>query len=257
MGTSAPPRGYLARVTPFQRTAAIFDVDDSLVDGNVGTIFTWYLFSQRILRQDVRAKLPRALYDFARRRLGEGDMVALASQAHVGLSVEALERHARDCFERDLRKRITAEGLRTVRRHLLAGHLVVVASGSPQVVVDEIGLFLRSHLALGTQTLLRGGVTTDELLLPVTFESGKRARVVAACEAYGIDLDRSYLYSDSVADTPLFERVGHPVVVNPKSAFRLEAARRGWEIQTWKGRWEAAGAEADEFPIEEWGSWES
>jgi len=26
---------------PFQRIAAVFDIDDSLLDGNAGTIFTW------------------------------------------------------------------------------------------------------------------------------------------------------------------------------------------------------------------------
>ncbi len=256
--TQAAPRGYSPGVTPFQRTAAIFDVDDSLVDGNVGTIFTWYLLSQRLLRQDVRAKLPKALYDYARRRLTEGDMVALASKAHVGLALDTLEGHARDCFERHVRKRITAEGMKTMRRHLLAGHLVVLASGSPQVMVDEVGLFLRSHVALGTRAIIRDGVMTDELLLPLTFEAGKRDRVREACEAYGIDLTRSFLYSDSVADTPLFEAVGTPVVVNPKSAFRAEAVRRGWEVQSWRERWEPAkGAPPDEFPVEEWISWES
>ena len=251
-------QGYPPGVTPFQRTAAIFDVDDSLVDGNVGTIFTWYLFSQRLLRPDVRAKLPKALYDYARRRLTEGDMVALASKAHVGLALDALEGHARDCFEKHVRKRITAEGMKTVRRHLLAGHLVVLASGSPQVMIDEVGLFLRSHLALGTRALIRGGQMTDELLLPLTFEAGKRERVREACESYGVDLSRSFLYSDSVADTPLFEEVGTPVVINPKSAFRAEAVRRGWDVQQWRGRWEdAKGVAPDEFPVEEWASWES
>lgn len=236
----------------------MFDVDDSLLDGNAGTIFTWYLYSEKLLRADVRQKLPRALYDFARRRLGEADMVALASRSHIGIRADVLKDHARRCFERHIKKRITAEGMRTIRRHLLSGHLVLLASGSPQLIIDEIARFLNVHLAVGTRALIREGVFTDELLPPVTFREGKRERVRLALSEYDIDLSRSYLYSDSVADTPLFERVGHPVVINPKNAFRQEALRRGWEVQDWKGRWTAArGAPGEEFPVEEWGSWEA
>lgn len=244
---------------PFHRTAAVFDVDDSLVDGNVGTIFTWYLVTERVMRTDQRQKLTRALYDFARRRLSEADMVAIASRCHVGIRADLLRDLARRCFERHIQKRITADGMRTVQSHLLKGHLVVLASGSPQFIVDEVARFLRVHTAVGSRALIREGVFTDELIPPVSFREGKRERVRAICEHYGVELRRSFLYSDSVADTPLFERVGHPVVINPKPAFHEEALRRGWEVRSWKGRWQSAvtPAPGEEFPVAEWGSWES
>ena len=245
-------------MTPFHRTAAVFDVDDSLLDGNAGTIFTWYLYQQKVLRADVRQKLPRAIYDFARRRLGEADMVALASRSHIGIRADVLKDLSRRCFEKHIRKRVTADGMRAIRRHLLSGHLVILASGSPQAIIDEVGRFLNVHVAVGTRAIIRDGIMTDELIPPVSFREGKRERVREVCEAFDIDLSRSYLYSDSIADTPLFERVGYPIVVNPKAAFKIEAERRGWEIQEWKGRWAAAKSPpGEEFPVEEWGSWES
>ena len=44
---------------PFQRTAAVFDIDDSLLDGNAGTIFTWFLYSNREMVPSVRSQVPR------------------------------------------------------------------------------------------------------------------------------------------------------------------------------------------------------
>src|SRR5438105_15912560 len=35
-----PPTAAREVMQPFQRTAAVFDIDDSLLDGNAGTIFT-------------------------------------------------------------------------------------------------------------------------------------------------------------------------------------------------------------------------
>ena len=241
---------------PFQRTAAIFDIDDSLLDGNAGTIFTWYLYSKREMDAAVRSNVPRALYDYARKRLSEADMVALGSKCQQGIRADRLRELAHKCFERHVKKRVTQAGLRAVRRHLLLGHFVIVASGSPQFIIDELGRFLHAHEAIGTRALIKDGVSSQDLAPPIVFREGKRERVKEILARHGIDVGRCYLYSDSVADTPLFEEVGHPVVVNPKPAFRAEALRRGWEVVAWEGRWKSDPDGEDKLG-EEWLSWES
>src|SRR5436853_7942717 len=99
---------------PFQRTAAVFDIDDSLLDGNAGTIFTWYLYSNREMAPGVRGQIPRALYDYARKRLSEADMVALGSRCQQGIRADRLRELARTGFDNDGKKRSTPGGPRTV-----------------------------------------------------------------------------------------------------------------------------------------------
>lgn len=238
---------------PFGRTAAIFDVDDSLLDGNAGTIFTWYLYNQKLMRPEVRSKIPRVIYEYARGRLTEQDMVEVGSRSQQGLRADELKAHAHACFEKHLRKRITNGAIRRIRKHLLSGHFVLVASGSPQYIVDEIGVHLRAHLAVGTRTRIVDGKATDQIVPPVVFKEGKRAAVEAVAERFDLDLAQSWLYSDSIADVPLFETVGNPVVVNPKSPFRAVAAQRGWEVMEWKDR-HKPGEQPD--LADEWGSWD-
>jgi HAD superfamily hydrolase (TIGR01490 family) len=239
-------------MTPFSRTAAIFDVDDSLLDGNSGTIFTWYLYSEKVMRPDQRSRIPRLIYEYARDRLTEQDMVEAGSICQQGLYADVVKAHAHLCFERHLRKRITSGAMRQLRRHLLSGHFVVIASGSSQYIVDEIGRHLRVHAAVGTRVRIAGGKLTGELVPPVVFRDGKRAAVEQVLADYDLDPGLSFLYSDSAADTPLFEAVGNPVVVNPKPAFRDVAERRGWEIATWKER----NRPGEPDVADEWGSWE-
>jgi HAD superfamily hydrolase (TIGR01490 family) len=239
-------------MVPFARTAAIFDVDDSLLDGNAGTIFTWYLYSEKLMKPEMRSRIPRIIYEYARHRLTEQDMVEVGSRAQQGLYADALRAHAHVCFERHLRKRITSGGIRQIRKHLLSGHFVAIASGSPQYIVDEIARHLRVHSALGTRTRIVDGRASDEIVPPVVFKEGKRAAVEALAEKLDLDLGRSFLYSDSVADVPLFEEIGNPVVVNPKAPFRDVARRRGWEVLEWRER-NRPGAEPD--LADEWGSW--
>ncbi len=240
-------------MVPFGRTAAIFDVDDSLLDGNAGTIFTWYLYSEKIMRPEMRSRIPRIIYEYARRRLTEQDMVEAGSRCQQGLRADELKAHAHACFHKHLRKRITTGAVRQVRKHLLSGHLVIIASGSPQYIIDEVGRHLRVHVATGTRTRIVEGRATDEILPPVVFRDGKRAIVERIAEQYDIDLGRSFLYSDSAADTPLFEAIGNPVVVNPKAPFRATAERRGWDVVEWHERTKGPIPPDD---AAEWGSWD-
>jgi HAD superfamily hydrolase (TIGR01490 family) len=240
-------------VVPFGRTAAVFDVDDSLLDGNAGTIFTWYLYSEKVMRPEMRSRIPRAIYEYARRRLTERDMVEIGSRCHSGLRADEIKSHAHACFERHLRKRITAGAVRQIRKHLLSGHFVLVASGSPQYIVDEVGRHLNAHASIATRTRIVDGRATEEFLPPgVVFQEGKRAAVEQIAAQYDLDLARSWLYSDSIADVPLFEAVGNPVVVNPKDLFRAVAERRGWEIVEWKERNKGLTQDL----ADEWGSWD-
>jgi len=240
-------------VVPFGRTAAIFDVDDSLLDGNAGTIFTWYLYSEKIMRQEMRARIPRLIYDYARRRLSEQEMVEAGSRCHQGLRADDLKDHANACFQKHLRKRITTGAVRQIRKHLLSGHLVVIASGSPQYIIDEIAHHLRAHIAVGTRTRVVDGHATDQIVPPVVFQEGKRTVIERIAEDYDIDFAKSFIYSDSAADIPLFEALGHPVVVNPKPPFRAVAEQRGWEIVLWHERTKGA---LPPDTADEWGSWD-
>ncbi|HET7752418.1 MAG TPA: HAD-IB family hydrolase [Anaeromyxobacteraceae bacterium] len=239
-------------MTPFGRTAAIFDVDDSLLDGNAGTIFTWYLYSEKAMRPDMRSRIPRIIYEYARKRLTEQDMVEVGSRCQQGLRADEIRAHAHACFEKHLRKRITTGAVRQIRKHLLSGHLVVLASGSPQYIVDELAHHLRVHVAVGTRTRIVDGRATDQIVPPVVFRDGKRAVIERIAAQYDLDLGRSFLYSDSVADTPLFELIGNPVVINPKPPFRTIAERRGWDVVEWAERTKGA---LPPDTAEEWGSW--
>jgi len=50
-------------------------------------------------------------------------------------------------------------------------------------------------------------------------------------ERSGIDLTKSFAYSDSVTDLPLLQAVGNPVAVNPDKELRKAAEEHGWPIR--------------------------
>src|SRR2546430_2634453 len=65
---------------------------------------------------------------------------------------------------------------------------------------------------------------------PVCYGEGKIYWAQRFATAQGVDLGRSYFYTDSITDLPVLERVGEPRIVNPDPRLRRVAARRGWPV---------------------------
>ena len=97
---------------PFQRTAAVFDIDDSLLDGNAGTIFTWFLYSNREMSPAVRSQVPRALYDYARKLAVNLYSCVNAPTQFAGLAALTGPQDAsiRMVAEFDKRRKVVVEG---------------------------------------------------------------------------------------------------------------------------------------------------
>ena len=66
-----------------------------------------------------------------------------------------------------------------------------------------------------------------------------QGKVIAAeslAEKYGIDLSRSFFYSDSTDDLALLERVGNPRPLNPSGKLLAISERRGWPVRRFASR---------------------
>jgi phosphoserine phosphatase len=59
----------------------------------------------------------------------------------------------------------------------------------------------------------------------------EHARMLA--EAHEVDLADCTFYTDSVADLPVLEAVGRPVVVHPDPRLRRLAVKRGMAMEDW------------------------
>jgi len=239
---------------PFQRTAAVFDIDDSLLDGNAGTIFTWFPLLEPRDGAAGPKQVPRALYDYARKRLSEADMVALGSKCQQGIRADKL-------------RRAGAQVLR--QAHQEAHHAAGRARGAKTSVVGAPGgggpARRRSSStrwdASSTRTrrwarraLIKDGVASDELVPPSSSRKASASGLKEIVARHGIDVSRSYLYSDKRGRHAAARGGRAPGGVNPKPAFRAEALRRGWEVAEWKGRWKTE-PDAEDRIGDEWLSW--
>jgi HAD superfamily hydrolase (TIGR01490 family) len=121
------------------------------------------------------------------------------------------------------------EALDLMEEHRSEGRPVYIVSSSPEEVVRPVARHLGVAGVLATRARIEDGKYTGELEFYCAGE-GKAEALRALAEQMDIDLEGSFAYSDSIADLPMLEAVGHPVAVNPDRELRKRAEEREWDV---------------------------
>lgn len=138
----------------------------------------------------------------------------------------------RDTLEEVVEPIVFREALDLMDQHREAGRKVFIVSASPEEIVLPLGDYLGVDESIASKASIDAeGRYTGEMdryaYGPLKAEIMRELAV-----AEGIDLSRSYAYSDSYTDAPMLEAVGHPVAVNPDRVLARLAREKGWEIVT-------------------------
>lgn len=212
------------------RIAALFDVDKTILARNSGRLYLQELYE----RGEVDAwTVARNLASYLSYKLNRLDIDRWAERALVqlaGRSEREFMAQSAQFFEARVRPRVYPEAERRVQWHLERGHLVALVTGSTRFVVEPLAAHLGVEHVLCTELEVEDGRLTGRIAPPLCFGVGKVARVRELIDSEGIDLVRSWCYTDSLSDLPLLELVGYPVAVNPDPGLYREARRRRWPI---------------------------
>jgi HAD superfamily hydrolase (TIGR01490 family) len=162
-------------------------------------------------------------------RLKEG-MLALAK----GWDRGAVERLVQEALLDVIDPYVYQEALDLIELHKSEGRSIYIVSSSPEELVRP----LARHFGVSGVIATRAEITDDghytgELEF-YNYGARKAEAIRGLAERAGIDLEKSYAYSDSATDLPMLEAVGHPVAVNPDKELRREAEDRGWQIRDFR-----------------------
>jgi phosphoserine phosphatase len=128
---------------------------------------------------------------------------------------------------------IYAEALELLHDHREAGRLVCIVSSSPIEIVEPLAEWLTVDKCIATTSKVVDGKYTGELEFYAYGEQKVQAIKQLAADS-GVDLERSFAYSDSMTDLPMLEAVGNPIAVNPDRELRRIAVERGWPVQSFR-----------------------
>ncbi len=227
-----PDRPEIAGEGGERRAAAFFDLDKTLVAGSSG--FYWAraaaaqgLISRRRLAADGWENLKFRLHgstDESTQRVWDrvGELIA-------GQRVRDFERLSPRVLAGVL-PRVYPRMLALAWEHQDAGRPIYIVTASSQETAEMIAAVLHFDGGVGAPLEVVDGHYTGRLAGPMTYREGKVEALEALAERDGLDLRRSWAYSDSESDLPMLRAVGHPVAVNPDRALAAAAAAEGWDV---------------------------
>jgi HAD superfamily hydrolase (TIGR01490 family) len=214
--------------------AAFFDMDHTLLRIDTGMSWTRFLYRRGELPASMVAK---ALYWSTLYKLAVLDMEAVFTKLCLDLRGDSEDEMIAKCdvwYRDHIAREVAPAGRVAIDYHRRAGHLVVLATGSTcyaaRPVARGVGIdhVLSSELEVEPET---GAFTGRASAL--CFGHHKVALAEQWSERHGVDLGRSYFYSDSYNDLPMLQRVGTAIAVNPDGRLRRVARRNGWTVHEW------------------------
>jgi HAD superfamily hydrolase (TIGR01490 family) len=224
---------YHPRV-PDRPIAAFFDVDHTLLSVNSG--FRWARHQWRAGELSLREMIQSIAW-LLRYRLSMLDidaMVAKVARSYAGTPVATAEGELRRWVDAELVRFIRPVGIDRIAGHLRQGHVVAILSSGTRYSLEPLAERLGIEHVLCTQFEELDGQLTGRHLAPACAGLGKVIHAERFARDHGIDLGRSFFYSDSYSDRAMFERVGAPVAVTPDRRLRRLARSRGWSIEDWR-----------------------
>jgi putative phosphoserine phosphatase/1-acylglycerol-3-phosphate O-acyltransferase len=232
-------------------SAAIFDLDRTLLLGSSATVFRRHLADAGLTGD---GELPLAdvlarLYE----QFGENWLLMqparLAARAAAGWDADVLEK-AMEAAAADLEEQLLPFAAMTIEEEREAGKLLVLATTSPEPFVSPFARRLGFDAVVATKWERDGDRYTGRLVGSFLWGPAKADAVEQWAQEEGVDLRSSTAYSDSYFDAPLLTLVGNPVAVNPDLQLRATAALRGWKVRNFD---RADGVETlAGFELQEW-----
>lgn len=213
-------------------SAAIFDLDRTLIKGSSSTIVTRHLAEAGI---STGADLPFAdtlaeIYE----RFGENWLMMqpakFAGRAAAGWDCATVERACKAAAV-EIAEHVQPFARLVIEEQRAAGRTLVLATTSPEPFVRPIMEALDFDDVVCTRWKSHQGAFTGELDGEFLWGRAKADAVLDWAGDNGINLADSFAYSDSYFDTPLLDSVGNPVAVNPDLQLAATAIVKGWPIR--------------------------
>jgi HAD superfamily hydrolase (TIGR01490 family) len=214
--------------------AAFFDLDKTVIAKSSvmalgGTLYREGLISRRMIMRGVYAQIVYLLVGADEQKMERMRETMLTLTR--GWDQARIKEIVRETLDEVLTPIIYAEALELIDEHHREGRKTVIISSSPIETVEPIGEHLGVDDVIATRARLdaQGRYTGD--LEFYAYGPYKADAIREMAVAQGIDLARSYAYSDSITDLPMLELVGNPVVVNPDRELARIAREREWEVR--------------------------
>jgi HAD superfamily hydrolase (TIGR01490 family) len=210
---------------------AIFDIDNTILKSQSSE----RLFIKALYRNDIvtTVDLLRFVFTFLTKLISLNGIHIKNNKSYLkGKDVKTFELEATRCFQDEIVPYISAKALKEIQEKKESGYIIVLLSGTLDVLVKQFKDYCNADVAIGTNLERVDGHLTGELQGTHAYGPGKAKLLSDLAQRMEIDLKSSYAYADHFSDIKFLCMVGNPVAVNAHPGLRLYARIKGWPVVT-------------------------
>lgn len=217
-----------------QNRLAIFDLDDTLIQGDSSVLWTQYLWDKQIISDPQFVEADKAM--MAQYNAGTLDMPTYLHfnlQTIANVKAGQVDIWLDDFVQNVILPRVYPDAIRTIANYRAKEIPIIVISATVSFIVKKIAAKLGADVAMGIDIKQQDGCYTTEIDGIPTFKEGKVKRLLAWVRHQPITDAYVYFYTDSANDLPMCQFADETFIVNGDERLTQAALEHNWPQYTW------------------------
>lgn len=210
---------------------AIFDLDNTLLDGDSDYLWGQFLAQQGRVDANFYEKENQRFYDeYVDGTLDIFEFLEFSLAPLSQMSMNELTELHNQFMDKYIRPAITNKSRALIQKHISSKDTLLIITATNLFITAPIAEELGIKNILATEPEIVNNQYSGKVFGTPCFREGKVERLKDWLKETGGNLADSCFYSDSHNDLPLLEMVIKPVAVDPDETLRSHAEMKGWDI---------------------------
>lgn len=212
---------------------AIFDMDHTVLGIDCDHSWKYFLADEGFAPLAHRDEADRFLDLYHKGRTPINEFIEFQLSEFAGRSIAEIRTIADKHFEQRVRKLIYLQARNVIDKFNHDEIDTILLTGTNRIIANPIAKSLDVSRLIATEPEIEDGYFTGRIDGPFLMKEVKFKSAKDLCSERNIDLDRVTYFADSITDVPLLEKVGYPVVINPRKDMLSIAKANQWQIKYW------------------------
>ncbi|SFN87022.1 HAD family hydrolase [Xenorhabdus japonica] len=213
---------------------AVFDLDETLICGDSGRLWTKYLWEKRIITDSRFIEADQKMMsDYCAGKLDMQEYLVFSLQALKQIPFEQIDIWLTDFVETKIKSIFYPAAQKQLDIYRQQNIPVIIISATVSFVVKKIASAFGIQTAMGIDMVMKEGCYTGEIHGIPTFREGKIACLQQWLEKQNLSPEHIEFYTDSINDLPMCLFANEVFTVNADKKLQSEAEIRGWNQLNW------------------------
>jgi HAD superfamily hydrolase (TIGR01490 family) len=213
------------------KTAAIFDIDGTLLKGNSEEYLIEYLLHKKKINffNVIRILTWFLLHKYNLTNNGI-KIRTFAATLLKGWDIKEASKFAEECFIEKITPNIFKESKGLIEKHRKMGHVIILNTACFDFVANQYLKYFSADVLICTKLSRSNNKYNGQIDGLINYGENKAIILSEMTTKLGIDFPRSFAYSNNKSDISLLNMVGNKVTVNPEKELTKIAIDRNWPI---------------------------